>query len=137
MDVCVGGFLSKKNKFLFGKRSAKKLWAAKHWDIVGGHSKPGESLIDALKRETREEIGIKILSARLLTSLTVNDKKSGDFEYHIYMITAWTGKPRNKSKEHTKIKWFTRKKLSKVKLALKEYLLIIDKWQNGSALPSN
>ena len=136
MDVCVGGFLAKKNKFLFGKRSSKKSWAAKRWDIVGGHAKHGESPLETLKRETREEIGITVLNARLLASMLVPDKKSGDFKYHIYMITAWTGKARNTSKEHSKIKWLTRKKLGKVKLALEEYLPVIDDWLNDTSLPS-
>ena len=126
MDVCVGGFLAKKNKFLFVKRSPKKSWAANRWDIVGGHCKRRESPLKALKRETFEEIGVRILNTRLLASILISDKKSGDFTYHIYMITSWKGKPRNTSKEHTKIKWLTRKKQGKVKIALKEYLSIID-----------
>ncbi len=122
----------KKNKFLFGKRSSKKSWAPKMWDIVGGHLEKGERPFDTLKRETFEEIGVKVLSARLMTSIDVLDEKKNEyFKYHIYMITAWKGKPSNCSDEHTKIRWFTRKKLDSVKIALNEYLPLLDDWLNG------
>ena len=127
--VCAGGFLMKKNKFLFGKRSVKKQWAPKKWDIVGGHSMKGEHPLDTLKRETFEEIGVTVLNARLMSSVNVFDEREDQyFRYHIYMITSWKGRPKNLSDEHTKIVWLTRKKLGKVNLALKEYLTLLDDW---------
>lgn len=125
----------KKNKFLFGKTSSKKSWAPKMWDIVGGHSERGESPFDTLKRETFEEIGVRVLNARLITSIDVLDEKDNEyFKYHIYMITAWKGKPSNRSEEHTKIRWFTRKKLGSVKIALNEYLPLLDNWLNDKKM---
>jgi len=127
--VCAGGFLMKKNKFLFGKRSVKKQWAPKKWDIVGGHSMKGEHPLDTLKRETFEEIGVTVLNARLMSSVDVFDEREDQyFRYHIYMITSWKGRPKNLSDEHTKIGWLTRKKLGKANLALKEYLTLLDDW---------
>ncbi len=132
IPVCAGGFLVKKNKFLFGKRSAKKTWAPKQWDIVGGHSLKGEDPLDTLKRETFEEIGVTVLNARLLTSVDLLDETENEyFRYHIYMITAWNGKPSNCSDEHTKLRWFTRKKLDSIDIALQEYLPLLDNWLNG------
>lgn len=132
IPVCAGGFLIKKNKFLFGKRSAKKTWAPKKWDIVGGHSLKGEKPLDTLKRETFEEIGVTVLNASLLKSIDVFDEKESEyFRYHIYMVTAWKGKPANCSDEHTKIDWFTRKKLDSINVALDEYLPLLDDWLNG------
>jgi 8-oxo-dGTP pyrophosphatase MutT (NUDIX family) len=131
IPVCAGGFLIKKNKFLFGKRSEKKTWAPKMWDIVGGHSLKGEHPLDTLKRETFEEIGVTVLNARFMTSVDVLDEKEDEyFKYHIYMITSWKGKPANRSDEHTKICWFTRKKLGKVKIASEEYITLLDDWLN-------
>ncbi len=132
IPVCVGGFIMKKNKFLFGKRSAKKTWAPKMWDIVGGHSLKGELPFDTLKRETKEEFGITVLNATLMTSLDVLDENMNkNFRYHIFMITSWKGKPSNCSVEHSKIRWFTRKKIGKIKIASKEYLTLLDEWLHG------
>ncbi len=135
IQVCAGGFIMKKNKFLFGKRSTKKTWAPKKWDIVGGHSLKGEHPFDTLKRETFEEIGVTVINARLLTSMDVLDEKKEEyFRYHIYMITSWKGKPSNCSDEHTAISWLTRKQLSKVKIALKEYLPLLDDWLDDGTI---
>lgn len=132
--ICVGGFLVKKKKFLFCKRSEAKSWAPGKWDIVGGRSLKNEHPFYTLQRETREEIGVTILNAELLKSVEVMEKKKqGFFTYHIYMVTHYKGKPANCSKEHTKIRWFTREELNEVSLALPEYLTIIDEWM---ALPA-
>lgn len=114
-----GGFLMKKNKFLFGKRSKKKSWKPRTWDIAGGHSLKDEHPFDTLKREKKEEIGITVLYAKLLAAIDVSDEGNRNtFQYHIYMITSWKGKPANRSKEYSKIRWFTRTELTERKLAL-------------------
>ncbi len=128
----------KKKKFLFGKRSKDKTWAPGMWDIVGGRSLKHEHPLLTMSRETFEEVGVKVLNAELLTCINVpDDSKAGSFNYHIYMITEYKGKPVNCSNEHTKIKWFTRKELSKITIALPQYLELLDDWlkrQNDKAL---
>lgn len=119
----------RKNKFLFGKRAKNKTWAPGKWDIVGGKSLKYEHPFLTLSRETFEETGVTILNAELLSSADItDDSKAGFFEYHIYMITAYKGKPVNCSNEHTKIKWFTREELNEIKLASPLYLSFIDEW---------
>ncbi len=126
-NVCAGGFLIKKNKLLFGKRSKKKLWAPGVWDIVGGHSLKHEDAYETLKRETLEEINIVVNKADLIKVMDVFDESDNSyFKYCIYVITDWSGKPVNCSKEHTKIRWFTKKELENIPLALPEYLPLID-----------
>ncbi len=128
-QVCSGGFLIKKNKFLFGKRSKKKSWAPGVWDIVGGKSLKNEHPFYTLRRETFEEIGVTVLNADLITSVDIMDESIHEyFKYHIYMVTHYKGKPFNCSKEHTKIRWFTREELNEVSIALPEYLVMIDNW---------
>ena len=137
-QVCAGAFLVKKNKFLFGKRSKDKSWAPRMWDIVGGRSLKHEHPLLTMSRETFEEVGVKVLNAELLTSTNVADNsKAGSFNYYVYMVTGFKGKPVNCSKEHSKIKWFTRKELDKISIALPQYLVLIDEWlarQNESAV---
>jgi 8-oxo-dGTP pyrophosphatase MutT (NUDIX family) len=134
-EVCAGGFLVKNNKFLFGKRSKSKDWTPGFWDIVGGRSLKNEHPVITLQRETFEETGVKVINAELLTTADVFKHSNGEilFKYHIYMVTNFKGKPTNKSKEHTKLKWFTREELDKLPLALPEYLTLIDEWLERKA----
>lgn len=130
--ICAGGFLVKKNKFLFGKRSKKKSWAPGMWDIVGGKALKNENPIYTLSREVYEETGVNVLDAALMTTMRILDKTDGGFfTYHIYMITQWQNKPSNLTKEHTKLRWLTREKLGKLNLALPEYLPLLDKWNEN------
>jgi 8-oxo-dGTP pyrophosphatase MutT (NUDIX family) len=129
--ICAGGFIVKKNKFLFGKRSKKKTWAAGMWDLVGGKALKNENPFYTLSREVYEETGIVVLDAKLMSTLHIFDESTHDFFiYHIYMITQWRDKARNCSKEHSKLRYFSREKLGKIELALPEYLPLIDKWIN-------
>ncbi|MEO8416157.1 MAG: NUDIX domain-containing protein [Ginsengibacter sp.] len=131
--ICAGGFLVKKNKFLFGKRSKKKIWAAGMWDIVGGKSLKNENPLHTLNREVQEETGVNVLDAELMTTMNIYDEKDGGFfTYHIYMITQWQNKPVNLTKEHTELRWFTRDEIGKLNIALPEYVPLIDKWITNS-----
>jgi len=128
--VCAGAILVKKDAFLFGKRSAKKDWAPGLWDIVGGKSLKNEIPLFTLLRETLEETGVQVLDAELLTSADVarTDDNAPLFRYHIYIVKHFKGKPKNKTREHTKLQWFTREALEELPLALPEYLPLIDEW---------
>ncbi len=47
------------DKFLIAQRPANKargLW----WEFVGGKTEPGETLPEALVRECREELGVRV-----------------------------------------------------------------------------
>lgn len=129
-EICSGGFLFKNNRFLLGKRSKKKDWAPGFWDIVGGRSLKNEHPLITLQRETFEETGAKVMDAELLMTADVFKESNGKilFKYHIYIVTHFKGKPVNRSKEHTKLRWFTREELDKLPLALPDYLDLIDEW---------
>ncbi len=125
--ICSGGFLMKNNKFLFGKRSKNKGWAPGLWDIPGGKAFKDEHPIYTLKREIYEETKVVVMNAELLTTLEIFDDNLGNFfTYHIYIVTHWKKKAVNNSKEHTKIRWFSRNDLNKISLALPGYLGLID-----------
>jgi isopentenyldiphosphate isomerase len=50
----------KKGRFLLQRRSMKKDIAPGKWDTsVGGHVNPGEEILEAAKREMKEELGIE------------------------------------------------------------------------------
>jgi 8-oxo-dGTP pyrophosphatase MutT (NUDIX family) len=57
--ICVVGALiaNSAGKVFVMKRSPQRRLFPGCWDIVGGHVDPGETLVEALRREVREETG--------------------------------------------------------------------------------
>ena len=59
--LCVHMFLlTSDNRYLIQKRSENKESHPGEWDITGGAAISGESSVDAILRETEEEVGIKL-----------------------------------------------------------------------------
>src|SRR5690348_12693067 len=73
--VCVIGavILNDQGQAFVQKRSRERRLFPGCWDIVGGHVEPGETLLEALRRETFEETGWQL--ARILTIV-------GQFDYN-------------------------------------------------------
>ena len=107
------------NEILVQKRSAKKETFAGLWAIsVAGHVRSGESSLDALKRELREELGQKIKDEDAKLLFTVNRKQN--YKDHIlnviddvYLIKL------NLDVENTKLQF---SELSDIKYVYYEYL---------------
>ncbi len=62
-EAIVGGFIRNKKGELLFVNSHK--WKGM-WTVPGGHVESGERLVDALRREIAEEVGIKVKVTRLL-----------------------------------------------------------------------
>jgi 8-oxo-dGTP diphosphatase len=102
-------FVRPDGKVLLGLRApSKSVWPG-HWDTIGGHVEAGESLEEALIRETREETGVTLTRFRLIA--TVRERQPelyGDALHHVYAVTAWQGgEPSNTCDEHSELKWFS------------------------------
>ena len=71
------------------------------WDTIGGKPDEGETLLEALSREAREEAGIEPLD---LTALgCFHDGERADA---YYLATAWKGQPTNQAPdEHSELDW--------------------------------
>lgn len=113
VKICL---INKKGEILLLKRSSEKYKDVKEtWDIVGGRIDPGKSLLENLKREIKEEIGIswkgkvKLIAAQDI--IIPGDK-------HVVRLT-FIGKIRSGTKikigeEHTDYKWFSLDELKKL-----------------------
>jgi 8-oxo-dGTP diphosphatase len=71
------------------------------WDALGGKPDEGETLLNALSREAREEAGIEPLDLTALGCFHDGDRADA-----YYLATAWKGRPTNQEpSEHSKLEW--------------------------------
>jgi 8-oxo-dGTP diphosphatase len=103
--VAVHGLIKKNGKFLVLKRSFEDDYMPGYWDLPGGTIKFQENIIDALKREIREEVGVK---AKIGKILFCYDFPSG-LERHqfiiIYDCEYLSGEVKLNLEDHEEFKW--------------------------------
>lgn len=75
----------------------KRRFGEGKWNGVGGKLMEGETIKQALVRETFEEIGVKINEDDLVQVATLEflykDKPEWDQESHVFFIEKWNGEP--------------------------------------------
>lgn len=93
IDVAVGILIGPAGDVLLAQRPAGKPYAG-YWEFPGGKVEPGEAIVDALKREFVEELGVEPLAAEPWCGV--------EFVYphahvrlHFYLIRAWRGTPQS------------------------------------------
>ena len=117
-DLQVGVKILLKNKdgkYLLLRRSLKKYPEIQgRWDIVGGRINPGSTLLENLKREVKEETGLKLVGEPRLVGaqdiLRILDR-------HVVRLTyagEAVGKVRLDTKENDKYRWFEQKELEQL-----------------------
>ena len=89
-------FLRQSDKLLIAMK--KRGFGKGKWNGVGGKVEPGETIEDAVVRETQEEIGVTPLKYEKVAVLNFkfdNHKQAGDLQMraHVYICTKWSGKP--------------------------------------------
>ncbi len=120
------------NEILVQKRAPKKETFAGLWAIsVAGHVRSGETSLDALKRELREELGQKVTDEEAKFLFTINRQQ--EFEDHllnviddVYLVKL------NLDVENTKLQF---KELTDIKYVYYEYLERIFKNKDPEYVP--
>ena len=92
IDVAVGILMRPNGDVLMGQRPEGKPYAG-YWEFPGGKVETGESVIDALKREFAEEIGVRILSAEPWCGVE-HVYPHAHVRLHFYISRDWQGEPR-------------------------------------------
>lgn len=101
-------------RLLLGHRVPTKHAYPDCWDLVGGVVEPGESPVDAVVRECREEIGVEVLDP-LPMAYAVSDP---GLDVHAFVVTRWEGEPVNAApEEHDDLRWFDLVELAGLRLA--------------------
>jgi len=62
-EVAVGVLVQPDGSFLLTSRPAGKVYTG-YWEFPGGKLEPGESVVQALRRELHEELGIEVQEAQ-------------------------------------------------------------------------
>lgn len=94
--VGVGAIVLRKGEILLEQRGNEP--ARGQWTIPGGVMELGESLEEAVRRETKEETGLDVQDANLIDVVDqVHLNKQGRIEYHYviidYVVTIKPGEP--------------------------------------------
>ena len=107
LEVVVGA-LVRGDRVLLAHRSPDKAAYPDVWELPGGVVEAGESELEALRRELREELGVRIAtdSASHLCRLTVRPAGQPAL-LSAWLVRDWQGTPANVAPgEHVDIRWF-------------------------------
>ncbi|TDD72938.1 NUDIX domain-containing protein [Jiangella aurantiaca] len=84
-------------------RRADRAWYPDVWDFPGGHVEDGETVVDTVRRECREELGIAAAAAHRELARWVE----ADEDITFVQLLRWDGTPRNLApEEHDDVRWF-------------------------------
>jgi 8-oxo-dGTP diphosphatase len=92
IDVAVGILMKPNGDVLLGSRPAGKPYAG-YWEFPGGKVETGEAILDALKREFAEEIGVRIISAEPWCGVE-HVYPHAHVRLHFFISREWQGEPR-------------------------------------------
>lgn len=102
MTVVVAAAIERDGRYLAARRTQPD-WAAGRWEFPGGKVESGESEVDALVREIREELGVEIaVGARVPGEWPLHD----DLVLHLYVAKLIDGDPQPLD-HHDELRWIT------------------------------
>ncbi len=106
----VVGALVDLDRILLGHRSPSRRWYPDVWDLPGGHVEQGESEVEALIRELREELDLRVLERDVVAvaRLHLGDGSESSLTLSIWRVRHWQGVITNRAPdEHDLLRWFT------------------------------
>jgi ADP-ribose pyrophosphatase YjhB (NUDIX family) len=119
LQVGVKALLKNKDgKYLLIRRSpAKYPEAPNRWDIVGGRINPGESLLENLKREIKEETNLDLMEEPRLVAAQDIINVRGHEKRHVVRLTYVgniEGEPVLDTEENVEYKWLTLEEIAEI-----------------------
>ncbi|PUA79352.1 NUDIX domain-containing protein [Nocardioides currus] len=108
MTRVVVGALVRDGQVLLVHRRPEKHVHPDRWDVPGGVMEAGESELEALERELREELGVQVVvgAASHLCRMSVghaDDRAT----LSAWLVPEWDGTPANVApEEHDDLRWF-------------------------------
>ncbi|HEX8614854.1 MAG TPA: NUDIX domain-containing protein [Telluria sp.] len=93
IDVAVGILMKPNGDVLLGQRPAGKPYEG-YWEFPGGKVETGEAILDALKREFVEELGVHILNASEWCGVE-HVYEHAHVRLHFFICRQWQGEPQS------------------------------------------
>lgn len=93
IDVAVGILMKPGGDILLARRPPGKPYEG-YWEFPGGKVEPGEAIVDALKREFVEELGVEILAAEPWCGVE-HVYPHAHVRLHFYICREWHGEPKS------------------------------------------
>ena len=103
IEDLVAGILLEKGRFLVERRRLDNEADPGYVEIPGGHVEPGETFEEALRREMKEELGIKVESARMVGKALTTATNGEKGKIHYFHVEKWQG--RIQSNEAERVYW--------------------------------
>lgn len=105
--VVVGAAIVRDARVLAARRCAPPA-AAGGWEFPGGKVEPGETEVDALVRECREELGVEIR-----VGAPLGEAQPGEFVLRVYRADLLAGEPQP-LQDHDELRWLAANELDTV-----------------------
>ncbi len=100
----VTALLLKDGAIMMCQRNEKKIYPL-HWEFPGGKVEPGETMIQALQREIREELHVEIKDAEEWYEDTMTYSYGITYHVTFFLVRSFLGEPVNT--EFNAIDWIT------------------------------
>jgi ADP-ribose pyrophosphatase YjhB (NUDIX family) len=117
LEIVTGAIMQKDGKILLAK-SPK--WSNK-WTLPGGHIEPGESIMEAAKREAEEETGLRLKFVKILAfGELINPKdfhRPAHFVFFACIFDVLGGELKLQEDELSESKWVTPQEALELDLA--------------------
>ncbi|MBQ9141706.1 MAG: 8-oxo-dGTP diphosphatase [Lachnospiraceae bacterium] len=115
VELTVLCLIHKDGQYLLQDR-VKKDW--KGFTLPGGHIEPGESIVDAVIREMKEETGLTVVKPRLcgVKQFPLKEGKYENGRYLVFLFVVDEFHGEMSSSEEGKMHWVKKEDLSKVNL---------------------
>lgn len=115
VELTVLCLIQKDGKYLLQDR-IKQDW--KGFTLPGGHIEPGESIVDAVVREMKEETGLTVINPRLC-GIKQFPRMNGNYDYGRYLVflfraDEFSGDLRSSEEGH--MYWISKEELNTVNL---------------------
>jgi ADP-ribose pyrophosphatase YjhB (NUDIX family) len=117
--VIVSAVIEKDGDLLFGRKKADVGPYPNTWHLIGGGVNDGESLIEAVKREIKEEAGIEVeIEKSLGFDEDYEPDKHGETTHYIFLVfqAKYVSGQIKPDDDIEKLEWIPKKNLSQIEL---------------------